>query len=103
MIQKYLTPIELEIQRISNRLNSACGSSYQRCDKCGEKGRGFSNLMDGTFTCLKCHLKKEAERLNNDQEWIRKDRVWRLIMARKSKERLLGINTKIAEVHNEKE
>lgn len=46
MIQYDLSPIEIELQRIANRLESVCGSSYQTCDKCGEKGRGFSNLME---------------------------------------------------------
>ena len=78
MIQYDQSPIEIEIQRIANRLERVCGSSYQTCDKCGEKGRGFSNLMEGTFTCLKCHLKKEADRLDNDPEWIKKEKVWKL-------------------------
>ena len=47
MIQYDQSPIEIEIQRIANRLERVCGSSYQTCDKCGEKGRGFSNLMEG--------------------------------------------------------
>lgn len=78
MIQDDLSPIEIEIKRISMRLDSACGSSYQRCTWCGEKGKGFSNLMDGTFTCIKCHMRKEIDRLDSDPEWIRKERVWKL-------------------------
>lgn len=73
-----LTPIEEELQRISKRLESVCGSSYQRCDQCGQKDIGFSNLMDGTFTCRQCHIKNEAERLVNDPEWIKKEKVWKL-------------------------
>lgn len=98
MIQDDLSPIEIEIQRIANRLESVCGSSYQTCDKCGEKGKGFSNLMEGTFTCLKCHMKKEIDRLDNDPEWIRKERVWKLRKAISDRKAQYGINTKIAEV-----
>ena len=83
-IKTYDSPIELELQRIANRLKSVCGSSYHVCDKCGEKGIGFSNLMEGTFTCLKCHIKKEGERLDSDPEWIRKERVYEM---RRAKER----------------
>lgn len=82
MIQDDLSPIEIELQRIANRLESVCGSSYQVCDKCGQKGRGFSNLMEGTFTCLKCHMKKEAERLDSDPEWIKKERLFNMRQAR---------------------
>jgi hypothetical protein len=78
MIKEDLSPIEIEIQRIANRLDKACGSSYQVCDKCGEKGRGFSDLMEGTFTCVRCYMKKEANRLDSDPEWIKKERVWKL-------------------------
>jgi len=78
MIQDDLSPIEIELQRIANRIDKACDLSYQVCNECGEKGKGFSNLMEGTFTCLRCHMKKEAERLDTDPEWIRKERVWKL-------------------------
>lgn len=78
MITDNLSPIEIELQRIDNRLKSVCGSSYQVCYKCGEKGRGISNLMEGTFTCLKCQMKTEAERLDSDPEWIKKEKVWKL-------------------------
>ena len=78
MIEDDLSPIELEIQRIVNRVEQACGSSYYYCNECGEKGKGFSNLKDGTFTCLRCYVKKEAERLDSDPEWIKKDKVWNL-------------------------
>lgn len=78
MIQDDLSPIELELQRIAIQAGNACGSSYQTCNSCGEKGKGFSNLMEGTFTCVRCYVKKEAERLDSDPEWIRKERVWKL-------------------------
>ena len=78
MIQDDSSPIEIELQRIANRLDKACGSSYQVCYKCGEKGRGFSDLMEGTFTCLRCYMKRKAEELDADPEWIRKERVWKL-------------------------
>ena len=78
MIQDDVSPIELESQRIANRVEKACGSSYQVCNECGEKDRGFSNLMEGTFTCVRCYMKKEAERLDNDPEWMKKEKVWRL-------------------------
>lgn len=82
MIQDDLSPIEMELQRIAIQAGNACGSSYQTCDKCGEKGRGFSNLMEGTFTCLKCHMKKEGERLDSDPEWIKKEKLWKMRKAR---------------------
>lgn len=78
MIKDDVSPIEYELQRIANRLQEACGTSYQICDQCGNKDRGFSNLMLGTFTCVKCYMKKEAERLDSDPEWIKKERVWKL-------------------------
>ena len=80
-VKQEFSPIELELQSIGKRLEEACSSSYQVCNKCGEKGRGFSNLMEGTFTCIRCYLKKEAARLNADPEWMKKERVWNMRMA----------------------
>ena len=103
MIQDEFSPIQLEIKRISKRLDSACGSSYQTCTWCGGKGKGFSDLMEGTFTCIKCQMRKEIDRLDNDPEWIRKERVWNLRKAISDRKMQQGINTKIAEVQHDKE
>ena len=78
MIQDDVSPIELEIQRIANRVEQACGSSYQVCNECGDKNRGFSNLMEGTFTCVRCYMKRKAEEIDSDPEWIKKEKVWNL-------------------------
>lgn len=75
------SPIEVELQRIAIQAGNACGSSYQECYKCGEKGRGFSDLIEGTFTCIRCYIKKRAEELEADPEWIKKERVWNMRMA----------------------
>jgi hypothetical protein len=80
-VKEEYSPIEEELIRIGKGLDKACGSSYQVCDKCGEKGRGFSDLMEGTFTCIRCYIKKRAEDLEADPEWIKKERVWNMRMA----------------------
>lgn len=77
------SPIEQELQRIAIQVGNACGSSYQICDKCGRKDRGFSNLMEGSFTCVRCYIKKEAERLEADPEWMKKEKIWKMRQARK--------------------
>ena len=77
MIQE-ISPIVLELNMIAKRAEDACGSSYQVCNECGWKGKGFSNLVEGTFTCIKCYVKKEAERLEADPEWMKKEKVWKL-------------------------
>jgi hypothetical protein len=78
------SPIEKEVQRIANRLRleGLCGTSYQVCTECGQKGQGFSNMMEGTFTCVRCYMKKKAEELDSDPEWIRKEKVWKMRKAR---------------------
>ena len=75
------SPIEQELQRIGYRLERAC-TSYSECSKCGEKRKGFCNLVKGTFTCIRCYIKKEAERLEADPEWMRKEKVWKMRKAR---------------------
>lgn len=80
-VKEEYSPIDLELHRIGKRLEEACGSSYQICHECRQKERGFSNLMEGTFTCIRCYLKKEAARLEADPEWIKKERVWNMRMA----------------------
>lgn len=82
MEQDDVSPIELEIQRIANIVENACGYSYQACHECGEKGKGFTDLREGTFTCIRCYVKKRAGSLYNDPEWIKKEKVWKLRQAR---------------------
>lgn len=78
MINDDLSPIEIELQRIAIRVGNAFGTSYQVCNECGQKGQGCSNVVEGTFTCVRCYMKKKAEELDSDPEWIKKEKVWKL-------------------------
>lgn len=82
MVTEEFSPIELEIQRIAKNIEKVCGSSYQICNSCGEKDKGFSDLREGTFTCIRCYMKKRAEELDTDPEWIKKERLFNMRKAR---------------------
>lgn len=49
---------ELE-QYIRALLSIKPGLAYDRCDSCGEKGKGVYCAVDGQFTCVNCMAKKK--------------------------------------------
>ena len=54
--------IEAIAKEVEERVNKSPLKWYDTCNKCGWQGRGISNPMEGTFTCVKCIIKDEVER-----------------------------------------
>jgi hypothetical protein len=54
--------IEAIAKEVEERFNKNPLKWYDTCTKCGWKGRGIANPMDGTFTCIRCLVKNEVER-----------------------------------------
>ena len=75
------SPIEQKLLEYSNKISKALSFSYSECSFCGEKNRGISNVMDGSFKCQQCLIKEEGERLENDPDMIKQERVWNMRMA----------------------
>ena len=54
--------IEAIAKEVEERVNKSPLIWYGTCNKCGWLGRGISNPMEGTFTCIKCLVIDEVER-----------------------------------------
>jgi hypothetical protein len=82
-------PIEREMINFEKNLREAKGKGLSYCYRCKEKGWGIGDLMTGEFLCDKCIMRDKYDRLINDPEWIKRERVWKLRQAicnRKTKE-----------------
>lgn len=49
-------------EEIRDRLKRNPLSTSYICDRCGRRRLGMANVMEGTFTCIKCLVKDEVER-----------------------------------------
>ena len=49
-------------RNFEDHFNKCTGILYNTCDKCGERYKGISNVIDGSFTCAKCLFKDEVEK-----------------------------------------
>ena len=54
--------IEAIAKEVDERINKSPLKWYDTCNNCGWRGRGISNPMEGTFTCVNCIIKDEVER-----------------------------------------
>lgn len=61
--------IEAIAKEVEERFNKIPIKWYDTCDKCGWRGRGISNPIERTFTCVKCLVKDEVERRLKEAKW----------------------------------
>jgi hypothetical protein len=75
------SPIDRKLMEYSEKLNRAISFTMYDCTFCGQRERGITNVVDGTFKCRICLLKEEAQRLNNDPDMIKQEKIWNMRMA----------------------
>ena len=80
-VEQECSPIERKLMEYSKKINNALSFTMYECTFCGQRERGISNVVDGTFKCRQCMLKEEAERLNNDPDMIKQEKIWNMRMA----------------------
>jgi hypothetical protein len=81
--QKY-SPIERKLMEYSEKINKAptLSLTMYKCTFCGQRERGITNIFDGTFKCRQCLLKEEGQRLENDPDMLKRERIWNIRRAR---------------------
>jgi hypothetical protein len=75
------SPIDRKLMEYSEKLNKAISFTMYECTLCGQRERGITNVLDGTFKCRQCILSEEAQRLNNDPDMIKQEKIWNMRMA----------------------
>ena len=80
-VQQEYSPIDRKLMEYSERLNRAISFDMYECTFCGQRERGISNVVDGTFKCRQCILSEEFQRLSNDPDMIRQEKIWNMRMA----------------------
>lgn len=87
--QDEFSPIIQEVIRYDKRVREAA-SYIHRCYECGNTNcKGISDIMSFRSRCLDCMVRDYANQLDNNPEWIKRERVWKLRQAiynRKAKE-----------------
>lgn len=80
-VQQEYSPFDRKLMEYSNKINKALSFTMYDCSFCGQRERGVTDLMNGTFKCRICLMKEEGERLQNDPEMIRQEKIWNMRMA----------------------
>ena len=78
-LDAYMKEFQRHLEQMKN------GASTWRCSYCGQNGRGFSDVMSGSFKCFNCFFNEEYERISNDPDMVKKVRVWNLRAAREKR------------------
>lgn len=60
--KKDIRRIEEIVKEVEQRAKRTPGYRYDKCNRCGRKGQGFSGVLDGSFICVGCLVKDEVER-----------------------------------------
>jgi hypothetical protein len=75
------SPIERKLIEYSNKIDKAISFTRYECTFCGQRERGITNVVDGTFKCRLCLLNEEEQRLENDPDMIKQEKIWNMRMA----------------------
>jgi hypothetical protein len=109
MITEYgtprLSPISYEVLQFNNAVEDHA-VYINCCNVCGKVHcKGISDVATGRSKCIDCMVSDYADTLENDSEWIKRERIWRIRQARAKREakeemernRLIEVNEMIPE------
>ncbi len=82
MIQYGMSPIDEALLDYRKRMENMSSRIALRCTSCDRLKTGVSFPFTGEFLCEECMMNRKAEQLNNDPEYIRKERVYQMRKAR---------------------
>lgn len=82
MIQYGMSPVEEALYEYKNKMDKMMSKSALRCNSCDRLKTGVSFQSTGEFLCEECLLRRKAEELDNDPEYIRRERVYNMRKAR---------------------
>lgn len=73
-----MSPVEQALYEYGEKMNKMMSDSSLRCTSCDRPRRGVSFLHTGEFLCMECLMSRKAKELDNDPEYIRKERVYKM-------------------------
>lgn len=73
-----MSPVEQALCEYGEKMSRMMSGSSLRCTSCDKLRRGVSFLFTGEFLCMECLMKRKAEELDNDPEYIRKELVYKM-------------------------
>jgi hypothetical protein len=73
-----MSPIEQALYEYREKMDKMLSHSALRCTSCDGLKRGVSFPLTGEFLCMECLMKRKAEELDNDPEYIRRERVYKM-------------------------
>ena len=82
MTQHEMSPIEYALNEYMDQMGRKKTNMYLRCTSCDKIRSGVSFVLTGEFLCLDCLLKRKTKELENDPEYIRKERIYNMRKAR---------------------
>ena len=82
MIQYGMSPVEEALYEYKQKMDKMMSSIAIRCSSCDRPKTGVSFPSTGEFLCEECLLKRKAVQLENDPEYIRRERLYKMRQAR---------------------
>ena len=82
MIQYGMSPVEEALYEYKQKMDNMMSKSALRCSSCDRLKTGVSFPFTGEFLCEECLLKRKAVQLDNDPEYIRRERLYKMRQAR---------------------
>lgn len=73
-----MSPVEQTLYEYREKMEKMMSKNALRCSSCDRLRRGVSFPFTGEFLCEECLLKRKAEQLDNDPEYIRRERVYKM-------------------------
>ena len=82
MIQYGMSPVEEALSEYKQKIDKMMSKSSLRCSSCDRLKTGVSFPSTGEFLCEECLLNMKAVQLDNDPEYIRRERLYKIRKAR---------------------
>lgn len=82
MTQDDLSPVEEALYEYKEKMDKMMSKSALRCSSCDRLKKGVSFPYTGEFLCEECLLNRKTEELDNDPEYIRRERLYKMRKAR---------------------
>ena len=82
MIQYGMSPVEEALYEYKQKMDKMITKSALRCSSCDMLKKGVGFPLTGEFLCLECLMKRKAAELDNDPEYIRRERLYKMRQAR---------------------
>jgi late competence protein required for DNA uptake (superfamily II DNA/RNA helicase) len=73
-----MSPVEQTLYEYREKLEKMMSKSALRCTSCNRLRKGICFIESGEFLCLDCLMLRKTKELDNDPEYIRRERVYKM-------------------------